>query len=129
MAEATDSKSVQCGFDSHQCYLKTMKTHEFRNTVTKHRCHRFVTLMQPYSQGRTTVTFNYDPDGAFAFVWLTATSTDGKPVYVDGGQYALESDWHISLFTDNARRVWGELLSEGWVEIAQGSIGEPVNTK
>jgi len=107
-----------------------MKTHEFRNTVAKHRCHRFVTLMQPYSQGRTTVTFHYDPDGAFAFVWLTATSADGKPVLVGHrGQYALESDWHISLFTDNARRVWGDLLSEGWVEIAQGSIGAPVSTK
>ena len=103
-----------------------MKTHEFRNTVAKHRCHRFVTLMQPYSMGRTTVTFHYDPDGAFAFVWLTATSTDGKPVYVSDGHYALESDWHISLFTENARRVWGDLLSQGWVEIAQGSIGEPV---
>ena len=105
-----------------------MNTHEFRTTVNKHRCHRFVTLMQPYSQGRTTVTFNYDPDGAFAFVWLTATSTDGKPVYVSDGHYALESDWHICLFTDNARRVWGDLLSEGWVEIAQGSIGAPVVT-
>jgi len=71
------------------------------------------------------VTFNYDPDRGSTFVWLTATSTDGKPVQVDGGQYALESDWHISLFTDNARRVWGELLAQGWVEIAQGSIGAP----
>jgi hypothetical protein len=106
-----------------------MRTHEFRNTVAKHRCHRSVTLMQPYSQGRTTVTFNYDPTGAFAFVWLTATSTDDKPVHVDGGNYALERDWHISLFTDNARRVWSELLSKGWVEIARGSIGEPVSTK
>jgi len=25
--------------------------------------------------------------------------------------------------------VWGDLRSEGWVEIAQGSIGAPVSTK
>ena len=106
-----------------------MKTHEFRNTVAQHRCHRFVTLMQPYSQGRTTVTFNYDPDRGATFVWLTATNTDDTPVYVSDGHYALERDWHISLFTDNARRVWGDLRSQGWVEIAQGSIGAPAATK
>ena len=106
-----------------------MKTEEFRNTVTKHRCHRFVTLMEPYSQGSTTVTFHYDPDGAFAFVWLTATTRSGTPLAVLDGAYRLERDWHISLFTDNARRVWGDLLAQGWVEIAQGSIGYPVSTK
>ena len=100
-----------------------MKFHEFRNTVSKHRCHRYTTLMQPGSGGRNTVTFFYDPDRAATFVWLTANTVDGTPVRVDGGQYSLERDWHISLFTDNARRVWGELLAEGWREIAVGSIG------
>ena len=99
-----------------------MKTQEFRNTVNKHRCHRFVTLMQPWSQGRTTVTFFYDPTRSAVFVWLTANSTDNNPLPVLKGAYALERDWHISLFTDNARHVWNDLLSQGWVEIAQGNI-------
>ena len=100
-----------------------MKNAEFRNTVSKHRCHRYATLMQPHSAGRVTVTFFYDPDRASTFVWLTANTPDGAPLRVDGGQYSLERDWHISLFTDNARRVWGELLAQGWREIAVGSIG------
>lgn len=103
--------------------MPTMKSYEFRNTVCKHRCHRYTTLMQPGSAGRTTVTFFYDPDHGFAFVWLTANTVDGAPVVVDGGQYSLERDWHISLFTDNARRVWSELMAQGWREIAVGSIG------
>ena len=105
-----------------------MQNAQFRNTVSQHRCHRYTTLMKPYSQGRTTVTFFYDPDRASTFVWLTANTEDGSPVPVDRGQYRLERDWHISLFTDNARRVWSDLRSQGWVEIAQGSIGAPVVT-
>ena len=100
-----------------------MKTHEFRNTVSKHRCHRYTTLMKPNTNGWTTVTFFYDPDRASTFVWLTATTEDAQPLAVDRGQYRLERDWHISLFTDNARRVWAELLAQGWREIAVGSIG------
>ena len=101
-----------------------MKSYEFRNTAKQHRCHRYITLMKPYSQGRVTVTFFYDPDRASTFVWLTANTEDGAPLPVDGGQYSLERDWHISLFTDNARRVWSELMSQGWREIAVGSIGK-----
>ena len=100
-----------------------MNTAEFRNTVSKHRCRRFRTLMQPGSRGSTTVTFYYDVDGGSTFVWLTATTADGQPLRVDSGQYALERDWHLSLFTDNARRVWGDLVGAGWREIATGVIG------
>lgn len=100
-----------------------MNTAEFRNTICRHRCCAFRTLMQPGSRGSTTVTFYYDVDGGSTFVWLTATTADGQPLRVDRGQYALERDWHISLFTENARRVWGELVSAGWREIATGVIG------
>ena len=106
-----------------------MKTHEFRNTVTKHRCCRSITLMEPYSQGSTTVTFHYDPDRGATFVWLTATTRSGTPLAVLNDAYRLERDWHISLFTDNARQVWDDLTARGWVEIARGSIGYPVSTK
>jgi hypothetical protein len=100
-----------------------MKTHEFRNTVAKHRCSRYTTLMKPYSQGRTTVTFFYDPQRASTFVWLTANTEDGAPLPVGSGdQYRLERDWHISLFTDSARRVWEDLMSKGWREIVVGGI-------
>lgn len=100
-----------------------MKNAEFRNTVSKHRCHRYTTLMQPNTRGWTTVTFFYDPEHGSTFVWLTANTEDGKPLRVDGGQYQLERDWHIALFTDSARRVWAGLLEQGWREIAVGSIG------
>lgn len=99
-----------------------MKNAQFRSTVSKHRCSRFTTLMQPYSQGRVTVTFFYDPQHASIFVWLTANTEDGTRLPVGGGAYRLEHDWHISLFTDNARRVWEELLGQGWRAIAVGSI-------
>lgn len=99
-----------------------MQNAQFRSTVSQHRCSRYATLMKPYSQGRTTVTFFYDPQRAATFVWLTANTEDGSPVPVDGGAYRLERDWHISLFTDNARRVWEELLGQGWRAIAVGGI-------
>ena len=104
--------------------MTPMKNAEFRNTVSQHRCHRYTTLMQPNTRGWTTVTFFYDPEHGSTFVWLTANTEDGKPLRVDGGQYQLERDWHIALFTDNARRVWSELMSQGWREIAVGSIGK-----
>ena len=99
-----------------------MQNAQFRNTVSQHRCSSYTTLMKPYSQGRTTVTFFYDPQRASTFVWLTANTEDGAPVVVDGGAYRLERDWHISLFTDNARRVWEDLMSKGWRAIAVGGI-------
>ena len=100
-----------------------MQNAQFRNTVSQHRCSRYAILMEPGSHGRTTVTFFYDPQRASTFVWLTANTEDGSPVPVDGGAYRLERDWHISLFTDNARRVWENLMSKGWREIAVGSLG------
>ena len=109
--------------------MPKMDTTTFRNTVREHGCHRSITLMEPYSQGSTTVTFHYDPQRGFAFVWLTCTTRDGTPLAVLGGAYRLERDWHISLFTDNARRVWDDLTARGWVQIAQGSIGYPATTK
>lgn len=100
-----------------------MNTAEFRNTVSRHRCRAFRTLMQPGSRGSTTVTFFYDVNGTSKFVWLSATTADGQPLLLPGFVFALERDWHISLFTENARRVWGELVSAGWREIATGVIG------
>lgn len=126
MAEATDSKSVQCGFESHQCYLKEtpMRTHEFRSTVSKHRCSHYRTLMEPNSRGATTVTFYYDPERAATFVWLTCTTADQRPLPVmeDRAYIRLEQDWYISLFTENAREVWDELVGKGWRMIANGVL-------
>ena len=103
-----------------------MKTIDFRNTVSKHRCSHYTILMQPdtdtNSHDCTTVTFFYDPQRASTFVWLTADTTTGYPLPVLGGAYRLERDWHISLFTDNARRVWDNLRSKGWTEVAHGHI-------
>lgn len=102
-----------------------MRTHEFRNSVTKHRCSHYRTLMEPNSRGATTVTFCYDPEGGATFVWLTATTADQRPLPVmeNRAYILLERDWHISLFTDNAREVWAELVGKGWRMIAEGFLG------
>jgi hypothetical protein len=100
-----------------------MRTHEFRNSVTKHRCTHYRVLMEPNSRGSTTVTFYYDPEGGATFVWLTATTADQRPLPVLDGAYRLERDWHISVFTDNARTVWDDLVGKGWRMIAEGFLG------
>jgi hypothetical protein len=100
-----------------------MRTHEFQSTAHTHRCTHYRTLMEPNSRGFTTVTFHYDPDRASTFVWLTATTADHCPMSVLDGKFRLERDWHISLFTENARLVWDDLTARGWVLIAQGYLG------
>jgi len=104
-----------------------MRSHEFRNTVHKHRCRNYRVLMEPNSRGATTVTFYYDPEGGATFVWLTCTTADQRPLPVmeDRAYIRLEQDWYISLFTDNAREVWAELVGKGWRRIAEGSLGTP----
>jgi len=99
-----------------------MKTHEFRATVAQHHCSRSRTLMEPYSQGRVTVTFYFDPDRGSTWVWLLSHREDGGTMPVLNGAYVLENDWLLALFTDNARTVWESLTAAGWREIAQGSI-------
>ena len=103
--------------------MTKMNTHEFQSTAHTHRCRNYRVLMEPYSQGSTTVTFHYDPDRGSTFVWLSCTTRDGTPLAVLDGAYRLERDWHISLFTDNARQVWDDLTARGWVLIAQGFLG------
>lgn len=100
-----------------------MNTKEFQSTAHKHHCSHYRVLMEPFSQGFTTVTFHYDPNGGSTFVWLTCTTRDGSPLAVLNDAYRLERDWHISLFTDNARQVWADLTARGWVLIAQGFLG------
>jgi len=100
-----------------------MRTHEFQSTAHTHHCTHYRVLMEPNSRGSTTVTFHYDPNRGATFVWLTCTTADQRPLSVLDGGYYLECGWHISLFTDNARQVWDDLTSRGWVLIAQGFLG------
>ena len=37
--------------------MTKMNTHEFQSTAHTHRCRNYRVLMEPYSQGSTTVTF------------------------------------------------------------------------
>jgi hypothetical protein len=103
--------------------MPKMNTKEFLSTAHKHHCTHYRVLMDPHSQGSTTVTFHYDPTRGSTFVWLTATTQDGRPLVVPNGSCHLQRDWHISLFTDNARTVWDDLTARGWVLIAQGFLG------
>ena len=90
-----------------------MKTQAFLESAHAHHCSHYRVLMEPYSQGYTTVTFYYDPHRGSTFVWLSCTTRDGTPLAVLNGAYRLERDWHTSLFTDNARRVWDDLKARG----------------
>ena len=57
----------------------------------------------------------------------TCTTADQRPLPVmeDRAYIRLEPDWHISLFTENAREVWAELVGKGWRRIAEGTLGTP----
>lgn len=76
-----------------------------------------------------TLTFYYDPNGNYRMVWVflntLASGRDVHSVNILGGAYSLRDDWGISLFRDNARTAWGELIADGWVVYAQGSTGYP----
>lgn len=107
-----------------------MHQNDFIQKRSQHGCTAYHSLMLHRAEGKNiTLTFYYDPAGNYRMVWVflntLACGRDVQSLTVLNGAYSLRDDWGISLWRDNARAAWAELVRDGWVCYAQGSLGFP----
>ena len=111
-----------------------MLQNDFITKRHEHGCSAYHSLVLRRAGGDIYITFYYDPAGNYRMVWVFLNSRnsgrDVRSVRLLDGAYSLRDDWGISLFRDNARSVWAELIRDGWVHHEYGSTGyRPTPTK
>lgn len=134
-AEATDSKSVQCGFDSHQCYSQMQNSQPTTGPHTilidgafypqRIRCDRSVQLIHREHPHRAiTLWWNSDPanNQIVTPVWVGFAAANPMVLEMPilNGRVYLNNGYAKAFFREIGREIWEELVREGWRQFAHG---------